>query len=1158
MSLFDLPYDKISILMDSVVHADGLVAVLSQENGENLLQVYIGENLPQVSAQSLEVITLREFLDRDLNEFTGLMMGFSILDTLRDDLLTKGPSFYPIEQFYLEHGWKNELFHTMKLLAAYVRIHLIDMEYSSTRQRGLVKSFQMALPAILTQEDCQNLVAVIISPDSGALITEKNCELVYNDTREPTFTELFQTIQSKGTLQDRLAALEEIVHYIPEFPDNYRDFVELRPILRLSGQAAILRDNLSQLAWDFYRQRDAKPDFFSVALALMLEFWLAEVEVEDLVAVCPSNDFERFARFGDACLVYRVIAHEQECAITTDVGWQRMSLEQLIHDGLPSGYDLRAFSFPALWPHIPGPPPEQVLDLGVVFFKAGYAHSLARTLILLARDLFFRVSKVEPLFPTYLDSILDMAVRACIIYGLSDPWMWRQGRWSIYLGSSYKTLQQIILTLAEISDDLLGRYYRALQGWYGFSETTDPQANIQAILDQVQELKHALHEYSLRTHDSHLNDQIWRLGGVCESLLRISSGVISVEKDGDEANEPAIMPNLRVPAALREVTDFSAPMPMPSPFFENAWEMLMQARRERQRLYSSEREIDGLVQGLRLLALELQRKRRMLFAPIHERTVLDFAYGKEIEQLETLLRELHSAAKLTIYLRNRWVDQHHEVRLTLEIVNIGRVAAEHLEVILARSRGILLLNSEPMSEIPLLLPGASCQIYYQILPESLDVELRLEYVFRDRFGQKHNDAWTARLNVRSLDEAPFKLKENPYQAGTPIQKPGDFYGRHNELQNILSHLKAGGKQNLLLRGPRRVGKTSLLYMLLLLLTNPTDRVGFEIPQEWYPDLDRIHPVFLSLHRFITRGNLIEVNQFFRSILEGIIRALEVREPLNNNLIRQYQRREKEVGAVNAALEQVGCLLEQFPDERVVVLLDEYDEIYQPGSGGLDRQLREFVSAEQRLTWIIASTQALYQEVKTFSSPWFNVFAILELAHLSEDAAITLVEIPSRKEQVYWRSDAVLALLEETGCHPYFTQLFCSKMIVQLNEQQTNYVLHEMVLRIAERIVDEQDTAHSHFEFYWLDTRGVGRLILLILDDENVPLKRDEIRRRVHALLQGAFGELPRQRIRDSSENLIEWREFEFKNGIDWIEKIVNAISPDEGRRYNFTVPPFHR
>jgi len=298
-------------------------------------------------------------------------------------------------------------------------------------------------------------------------------------------------------------------------------------------------------------------------------------------------------------------------------------------------------------------------------------------------------------------------------------------------------------------------------------------------------------------------------------------------------------------------------------------------------------------------------------------------------------------------------------------------------------------------------------------------------------------------------------------------------------------------------------------------------------------------------------------QFFRILLERVGWVLEVDQNMLRQMEEEYCRRVQEVGAVNAALEKVGQIFDAFPRQRIAVLLDEYDEVYRPGVGNLDRNLREFVSAEQRLTWIISSTLALFHEIKTMSSPWFNVFMIIELGRLSEEAAIELVEAPSRGQNIIWQSDAALSLLNETGRHPAFTQLFCGRVISYLNQAKTNYVLQETILSVADQIVDEQETANSHFEFFWQDTRGIGRLILLLLDEANRPLRRDEIRYRVRQVLRSKFGSLP-QRLVQEGDELIEWQDCEFKSQMDWVEKITNAISLNEQKQYFFTVPLFRR
>ncbi len=939
----------------------------------------------------------------------------------------------------------------------------------------------------------------------------------------------------------------------------------MRAVLRSAGKEAALQATRLTLAYELLNAQEkirlrgllaeASQPFLPAARALAAEYWLAQSELEDLIAFCPHNDIHHFLETGDAVRVYRVL-EEGDVFPARSVG-PEISMAQLVKEGLPAGYGETVFTFPLVRLFLRNQPVSDFQSLSDILWKIGDSNTLARSLWLVSYDLMNGLCGPMPGNLTYLEATLDTALRACVLYSLSNPWKWRQGRWRVYLEGCYRTPVAVLRRAALELEQPLGVYYRALACWYDCFAAEDPERRLREMLNLLQGFERRMRDrppagMDLRPYLGQSRQFI----EICEALLRLPYANLMIEsKSGHSVDKTR---RLSVTDGLRKAVNFSEPLPFISQFFKAAWETLLSARYKRQQLTSRERVIDHLIEQLNQLRKNLRKEQMRLFAPAHEQKFLAYAYQHEINHIETLLRELETSAKLTINLRNPWVDLHGEVDLTLEISNLGRVEAEGVEMMLDLGGGIQLLDESTIREVPVLFPGEAKQVHYHIRPIREDAELRVAYNFRDRRGQDHKDTWTNHLSVRNLDEEPFQVKVNRYQFGRPIQEPTEFYGRRNELENILSQMISGGKQNLLLRGPRRMGKTSLLYMLQRALTEPATRRFFNLPPVWDLELDQVHPVFMSLHAYDLGEGFVAVNQFFRTLLEKIAHVLVLPKETLDEALVAYEQRVKDVGAVNAALEEVSRILDEYPDERIAVLLDEYDEVYRPETGSLDRHLREFVSAEQRLTWVIASTLALYREVKTISSPWFNVFSILELGRLAEDGAVSLVEVPCKDEKVFWRSDAVLALLAETGRHPAFTQLFCARVIAYLNRMHTNYVLAESILTVADEIVNEQETATSHFEFYWLDTGGIGQMILLILDDSEVPIPRKEVQRRVKSRLNVKFGSAPSQRVLDQSGDPIEWQEREFKEGIDFVEKIVNAATLDEQRRYVFTVPLFRR
>lgn len=1154
------------------------MAVFSQKNSQRLLQVFNVEALTVVPSEGVKAITLREFMERDLADYDGPFVGFSALDILREDLVTKGTSFYPIERIFREHGQTEALYQTLDNLSIELMRHLSEQgEQTSTPLRQWVeaRALYMALPSVLEDRVCDNLVAILPIGQLNRFISKKSFRFLYG--AKPKFplpvqlaTQGFLTLEDLPGLKvdmntSWVVALEEVALFNPVIRADKPLFLELREVLRRAGKERELQATRLALARELIstqekiRSRgllvtDSQP-YLPVARALAAEYWLAQSELEDLIAFCPHNDFNHFLETGDAVRVYRVL-EEGDVIPARSVG-PEISMAQMVKEGLPEGYGETVFTFPLILYFMHNQPVMYHHSLSELFWKIGETSTLARSLWLASYDLMNGLCGPMPGTQTILDSSIDTALRACVLYSLSNPWTWRQGRWRVYLEGCYKTLVTALRRAAAELEQPLSIYYRALICWYDSFSDENPERRLREMLDLLRGFERRIRDrqppgVDLRSFLTQSRQFI----EISEALLRLPYANLLIESKSGQSN--VNFRRISVMDGLRKAAYFSEPLPLVSSFFKAAWEFLLGARYKRQQLTSREREIDRLIEQLSQLRKDLRREQQHLFAPAHEQKVLKYAFQQEINHIESLTLELETSAKLSITLRNPWVDLHRTVDLTLDVSNVGRVVAEGVEIVLDLGGGIQLLDESAVREVTLLGAGEAKQVHYRVRVVRQDAELRVEYNFRDRRGQDHKDNYSNRLNVRNLDEEPFQVKVNHYQFGRPIQEPTEFYGRRNELENILSQLMAGGKQNLLLRGPRRMGKTSLLYMLQRVLTEPATRRFFNLPPIWDQQLDRVHPVFMSLHSFDLVEGIVAVNQFFRTLLERI--AIVLNYPVDDLAwtLASYEQRVKEVGAVNAALEEVGRMLDVYPNERICVLLDEYDEVYRPETGSLDRHLREFVSAEQRLTWIIASTLALFREVKTISSPWFNVFSILELGRLAEEAAVSLVEIPCKDEKVFWRSDAVLTLLTETGRHPAFTQLFCARVIAHLNRIHTNYVLEEIILTVADEIVNEQETATSHFEFYWLDTGGIGRLILLLLDESETPLTRKDLQTRVRNRLAFRFGSLPKQRVPDQSGDPIEWQEREFKQGIDFVEKIVNAITLDEQRRYVFTVPLFRR
>lgn len=1121
------------------VPLDDLVAVFSRVEPAPLLLVYNSAAPPTSLARNCEAVVLDDLREVDLEAYGGLFVGISALDVIRDDLVTKGPAFYSLARMLVRLGRRPILHRTLHNLAYYLVDFLQTLSVADPirYQRVVIKVLQLALPTLLDRRSVKDLAAVRPGPDLAAFVGGQGGQWlsVGDDLASLAVSER----------DDWVVALEEMSVFNPRIDPHSRSFVELRGVLQQAGYGSVLHQTCRALSEHCARKAVHRPELWPPAWALMAESWLAREDAEDLVAFFPHADFGHFAATGEGLRVYRVLSpHARK--LTPGPRW---ALADLALQPLPEAFRRRVFSLVPL-PSIAGGGCANTIqaELGGPLSRAGHDVALAQTLSMLARD----GMDSEPVASTLSPATLtDLARRGVLLTSLGNPWVWRQGRYEQLLSTAYQILRSSLLNQARAMPGTAGDYHRALVDWYDCYQAQG--ADVPKLLHQMAtRLRAFLRAARQEENDPYLVN--------ARQLLEVEEAALyplATAGSGEEVYPPldarALPSDLeRVHTLLARQTSRADCL---SPVFERAWGQLRRLRNEHHQVQTRERNVDVQQRKLKELLAHARRHRRLVFAPPHEMAVLQSIYDREIANLERHVHELETEARLEIVPLNPRVDFQREVDLVFEVRNTSRVEAHDVELVLARDPTFELLERSSIREFPSLQPGVPERFSYRVRAvHQPNASFQFTYTYR---SLEERQRFPVRLPVRSLDEAPFEMKGDPYQFGRAIQKPADFYGREDEMKKLLSSLYRGGHTNFLLRGPRRMGKTSMLYMLQHALEEAAIRRRFDIPEYWDASLARYQPVMLDLQAFSFGDDAAHIPRFFRTLLDATCAAIA--PALCDRLLAGFDRRWKQVDPPRAVLEQLDVVFDHHPRARVVVLLDEYDEIYRPQGRSLDTALRHVVQNEQRLTWIIASTQFLFKESKLYGSPWFNILDILELDCLSDRAAQRLVEEPSRGEQVAWQSDAIVALLDETGRHPAFLQLFCSKIMSYLNRERQNYVLPRTIATLADQIVEEQETIHSHFEFYWADTPGVGRLILLAAEASDRPLSRLAMQRWVRARLAEHFGSQIETRVRDARGDPVPWWEQQFEDGMAWVADVVRAVHFDRtSRTFSFTVPLFHR
>jgi DNA-binding response OmpR family regulator len=365
--------------------------------------------------------------------------------------------------------------------------------------------------------------------------------------------------------------------------------------------------------------------------------------------------------------------------------------------------------------------------------------------------------------------------------------------------------------------------------------------------------------------------------------------------------------------------------------------------------------------------------------------------------------------------------------------------------------------------------------------------------------------------------------ENPFFHRGPIRDPDYFYNRETEVKRALEMLGKG--QCVSITGPRKIGKTSLLFQV----SRP------EVIQQHGLDPASHLVVYFNCEGL---GNL-KLEEFYALVLEEVAgRAAKQGHHLAHP--------ERPI----SFLEFERVLRNAFDQElKLALLLDEFELL------GENRDLATDLLCGLRslaTKFDIAYVTSSQRQIAAFTgqqhSPFFNVFFPLKLRLFDEAGSRELIEESLAKAGAMFPPETINRILEMGGGHPFFLQVI-GYWVLELQSTK-GAPLESKDFRILAQTVRSQ--VQSHFEYYWQrltpreqyvlaalpltqseqtyreELEALACLCLIVKEDGLYryfsPLFRDFVRRqKVENLLQaGPFVlSLPRQRalLRESPLNL---------------------------------------
>ena len=280
-----------------------------------------------------------------------------------------------------------------------------------------------------------------------------------------------------------------------------------------------------------------------------------------------------------------------------------------------------------------------------------------------------------------------------------------------------------------------------------------------------------------------------------------------------------------------------------------------------------------------------------------------------------------------------------------------------------------------------------------------------------------------RLSVTPLLAAAF----SPYQRNIPVSD-WRFFGREKQLKEIIS-----GRENLVLVGARRVGKTSLLL-------EAERRLREEGVNVYYVDVQDCRTA----------------NEVVRELLRVVdpreaVRALKHHEVLHDSVLANLLRR-LSTGSKKTVLllDELGNVLTALPKEdwKFMGVLRKY------GSHG-------------QMKYVISCFQEVYfKQQDEFSGPLINFASTLRLDVLSKQEVEEFVIAPLE----FWRPlgtarpQLLDLVVSNVGSHPYFLQFFCHALFDRFTGDRNFSPIHQANLLLKKDVSQWFQTAVDEIFF----------------------------------------------------------------------------------------------
>jgi hypothetical protein len=309
----------------------------------------------------------------------------------------------------------------------------------------------------------------------------------------------------------------------------------------------------------------------------------------------------------------------------------------------------------------------------------------------------------------------------------------------------------------------------------------------------------------------------------------------------------------------------------------------------------------------------------------------------------------------------------------------------------------------------------------------------------------------------------FRVKINPFTFGNPVTAPDRFYGRKDEIGQVVSRLLSAGESTSIV-GERRIGKTSLLKYL----THP------DVARQWGLPPEKFCLVYID---FQGRAD-ITPERFWSRVLRKIERTV-CKPDLVPRIQDFRQRKQFDLFDLEDLFEDIS-----YEGLTTVLLMDEFEYVTRNPNfksdffGGLralaiHRNVPLITGTRRELVDLCHS-----EEIK--GSPFFNIFVNIVLRPFSQEDVSALLAGYLADTGVALTAEEQELVMRLGGGYPFFVQMAGHYLLEAKWDQETE----EAVLKTATQNFDQQ--AEPHFQYFWSrssESEKITLLTIIVLNEQ---------------------------------------------------------------------------